>query len=485
MDDTLVPKQEESLMDVSPPLVSSSAKLARKAIRGSDGLWKLVPSPPGPTPSTPTHSQPHANSHAGDVEMRDVSVSTPNGHSYVHIENGGPSSSTPAHGGISLVLKLGGVGAAGGGGGTNGTGMSSRHSSPGLNASGSGNGSTKKKRRIEVPPNPTRASRSAVKPPSPIPTPISLSIEPSPLPTALTQPELPTGPLAIFAPPPPSDFLPDALQDIVGSTLLPPSQAASTSGRIRLTRGRDPGIRSGISASGKGVKVGGVRTTTPVPGKKKGKGKVHEDVPRRRTVRNGLETVDVETRGQRNNGNIVILPDEEAKAQMEYEDMVINSKKYRVPERIIRLDFWEKLGLGKGYAMWRVWNERRRLMKGIAGRLLPPRRPLRHPYVKLFSCSGGMLTLRPQLSIEDVEAANLILGLLHPSVAPSPPDPEAELRTPSHQASTPSTPETATRKIMLRMTRPSGLAHSPTTANMAPPETPLSGVFKEDLVETD
>jgi hypothetical protein len=64
-------------------------------------------------------------------------------------------------------------------------------------------------------------------------------------------------------------------------------------------------------------------------------------------VRNGLETVDVDAPSQRNNGNIVIVPDED-REQLEYEDMIINKRRYRVPEKIIKLDFWAKLGYGTG-----------------------------------------------------------------------------------------------------------------------------------------
>lgn len=64
-------------------------------------------------------------------------------------------------------------------------------------------------------------------------------------------------------------------------------------------------------------------------------------------MRNGLETVDVDAPSQRNNGNIVIVPDED-REQLEYEDMIINKRRYRVPEKIIKLDFWEKLGYGTG-----------------------------------------------------------------------------------------------------------------------------------------
>ena len=61
-----------------------------------------------------------------------------------------------------------------------------------------------------------------------------------------------------------------------------------------------------------------------------------------------METVDIDHRGMRNNGNITVVPDPEARELMDYEDMIINKKKYRVPEKIIRLDFWDKLGLMRG-----------------------------------------------------------------------------------------------------------------------------------------
>jgi hypothetical protein len=60
-----------------------------------------------------------------------------------------------------------------------------------------------------------------------------------------------------------------------------------------------------------------------------------------------METIDVERRGQSNNGNIQVIPDESHRARMRYDEFLINRKKYRVPERIIRLDFWAKMGLGK------------------------------------------------------------------------------------------------------------------------------------------
>nr|XP_031864042.1 uncharacterized protein CI109_000686 [Kwoniella shandongensis]KAA5531114.1 hypothetical protein CI109_000686 [Kwoniella shandongensis] len=72
---------------------------------------------------------------------------------------------------------------------------------------------------------------------------------------------------------------------------------------------------------------------------------VEQVMPRRRTLRNNLEYVDIESSGQRNNGNIQIVPEPEEPRfpPLEYEDLVINRKKFRVPEKVIKLDFWDKI----------------------------------------------------------------------------------------------------------------------------------------------
>ncbi|WRT68508.1 uncharacterized protein IL334_005484 [Kwoniella shivajii] len=112
-------------------------------------------------------------------------------------------------------------------------------------------------------------------------------------------------------------------------------------------------------------------------------------LPRRRTVRNDLETIDIESRHQPNNGNIVIVPEPEPPKgpMLDYEDLIINRKKFRVPERIIRLDFWEKV-----------------MQKGGA--------------IKPDNFSDTTADSLVSLSEEDMEAANLVLSLLQ---APSRP----------------------------------------------------------------
>lgn len=68
-------------------------------------------------------------------------------------------------------------------------------------------------------------------------------------------------------------------------------------------------------------------------------------MPRRRTLQDNLQTVKIVGKGQFNNGNVEIANDSGGSetSEMEFEDTIINRKKFRVPEKIIRLDFWEKL----------------------------------------------------------------------------------------------------------------------------------------------
>ncbi|TYJ55769.1 hypothetical protein B9479_003547 [Cryptococcus floricola] len=75
-------------------------------------------------------------------------------------------------------------------------------------------------------------------------------------------------------------------------------------------------------------------------------------MPKRRTLNEGLEIIDISKPGQLNNGNIeIIVPETTAIGkdgkQFEYEDMVINRKKFRVPEKVVKLDFWNKIQRGK------------------------------------------------------------------------------------------------------------------------------------------
>lgn len=62
-------------------------------------------------------------------------------------------------------------------------------------------------------------------------------------------------------------------------------------------------------------------------------------------MQDNLQTVKIVGKGQFNNGNVEIANDSGGSetSEMEFEDTIINRKKFRVPEKIIRLDFWEKL----------------------------------------------------------------------------------------------------------------------------------------------
>jgi hypothetical protein len=69
--------------------------------------------------------------------------------------------------------------------------------------------------------------------------------------------------------------------------------------------------------------------------------------PKRRTIKHNLQFLDINGQGEHNNGNIVVIPDDDApSSKLDVDEVVINSRKYRVPEKTIRLDFWSKLGFG-------------------------------------------------------------------------------------------------------------------------------------------
>ena len=55
--------------------------------------------------------------------------------------------------------------------------------------------------------------------------------------------------------------------------------------------------------------------------------------------------IEVAHPGEANNGNIEILDIETSSTHDKFtvDEVFINGKRYRVPERIIKLDFWDKL----------------------------------------------------------------------------------------------------------------------------------------------
>ena len=67
--------------------------------------------------------------------------------------------------------------------------------------------------------------------------------------------------------------------------------------------------------------------------------------PKRRTLKR-LEDITITKPGQKNNGNIEVI-DEEEHERLAYESLYINRKRYKVPSKIIQLDFWSKIGRGR------------------------------------------------------------------------------------------------------------------------------------------
>ncbi len=48
-----------------------------------------------------------------------------------------------------------------------------------------------------------------------------------------------------------------------------------------------------------------------------------------------------------NNGIVDVLDEEAERKRIAYETQYINGKRYKIPERIIQLDFWAKIGKDK------------------------------------------------------------------------------------------------------------------------------------------
>lgn len=156
----------------------------------------------------------------------------------------------------------------------------------------------------------------------------------------------------------------------------------------------------------------------------------HADLvmPPRRTVKSGLETVEVDKSGAHNNGNIVVV-EEDPGPDVPTEDMVINNRRYRVPEKIIHLDFWNKVNLRRAEAPARA-AKRARLAEDA-----------------LKSATSA-----------DLDAANLMLALLH-----SGDDKEKQRNGPVNgigmgngvrASHTPPTDANAAPRITLRLSRP-------------------------------
>jgi hypothetical protein len=64
--------------------------------------------------------------------------------------------------------------------------------------------------------------------------------------------------------------------------------------------------------------------------------------PKKRTLRRPDDVI-ISEPGHRNNGNIEII-DEDTRQRLAAESVYINGKRYRVPEKVIQVDFWTKIG---------------------------------------------------------------------------------------------------------------------------------------------
>ncbi|EMD38685.1 hypothetical protein CERSUDRAFT_113863 [Gelatoporia subvermispora B] len=119
--------------------------------------------------------------------------------------------------------------------------------------------------------------------------------------------------------------------------------------------------------------------------------------PKRRIPRMNATPIDITSPLQRNNGNVEIIQSESSAPpvpKVAVDEVLINGRRYRVPERVIQLDFWSKVGKSHGQSD----------------------DPMSSPLTSLSSLdeSVGPNSVIPPLSylsVEDVKLAHLLTGL--------------------------------------------------------------------------
>ncbi|TFY64194.1 hypothetical protein EVJ58_g2787 [Rhodofomes roseus] len=135
--------------------------------------------------------------------------------------------------------------------------------------------------------------------------------------------------------------------------------------------------------------------------------------PKRRIPKATATPIDITKPRQSNNGNIEIIqlePTPAAPSKMTVDEVLINGRRYRVPERVITLDFWTKVGRGQ-----RQYDERTDDTSALSS-----------PLTSLTSLAGddddhipAIDPSIPLFSLEDIRVAQLLAGLHLSHGAPS------------------------------------------------------------------
>lgn len=72
--------------------------------------------------------------------------------------------------------------------------------------------------------------------------------------------------------------------------------------------------------------------------------------PKRRIPKANAPPIEITKPGEFNNGNIEVIQPETPTApppKMAVDEVLINGRRFRVPERVITMDFWNKTGKGR------------------------------------------------------------------------------------------------------------------------------------------
>lgn len=140
--------------------------------------------------------------------------------------------------------------------------------------------------------------------------------------------------------------------------------------------------------------------------------------PKRRIPKANAAPFEIRKPRQPNNGNIEIIqlePTPAPPSMMTVDEVLINGRRYRVPERVITLDFWNKVGRGHSqYDEYVTSTYRSHCLVQRINRRTDDTSPLSSPLTSLSSLAGDederIPTIDPSVplfSLEDIRVAQV------------------------------------------------------------------------------
>ncbi|GJE97073.1 hypothetical protein PsYK624_132830 [Phanerochaete sordida] len=191
--------------------------------------------------------------------------------------------------------------------------------------------------------------------------------------------------------------------------------------------------------------------------------------PKKRIPKTNAPPIEVTKPGQFNNGNIEVIQPETPSApppKMAIDEVLINGRRYRVPERVITMDFWNKTGKGRSHV-----HEERPLHSALSSPLtsLSSVDPMDEEDIEDIAPNVNPPNGKLQFDLDQLKAALALCGLQAPArnglLQAAPPPALVATLSRAVSAKDKATKPAAARK--------SGPIQGTTVNNAAPPEPQL------------